>query len=554
MLSQISTPPSFGRSRWMSRGIILLAVAALVAVSSFSAATAAPSKAGHGVLNRAFKAIGGAEALVATSSLQIEASGEARVSFEGFDPGEVVAADAYSRSYSIDLDQNLIRVDVTRQPLFEVFQFFPEESFTIVANQDIGHLSDQALFTFPGDLATQHVSALWRQQMLFNPQLLLAEAVENPDAVTVGGITKLDGRPHRVLTFDNDVAPIRLYVDQRTALISKLVTTESNPLVRDVEVEVHYRDWQRSEGMPYPAQVELVVDGLSIWVENRTSFATNQRFPADHFDNLALADPTAYDPALAEFGQQSHHLVLSFFGAGFTYFPEQPIAAVVELAPGVHHVAADTGSIIVEQADGLVLLEAPLSPAHGSTLIDVASEISDQPISHIVQTHHHVDHASGVRSVVAAGAELVVGPGVGDLWGRVLTAESIIRPDALSQSPVDAVVREVAEGSSLTLDDDVNTITAYSVPGPHAGDMLVTAINTGDEVFVVNGDLYNGGFGFTVALPGPSIFFEALRTTGLIDASCNSELPMTIVSIHGVPLSLADALAEVDSLGIDVGC
>ncbi len=306
--------------------------------------------------------------------------------------------------------------------------------------------------------------------------------------------------------------------------------------------------------MPYPGQVELVVDGLSIWEENRTSFAIDQQFPAGHFDNLALADPAAADPELAEFGRQSHHIVLSFFAAGFTYFPEQPIMGVTELAPGVHHVAAGTSSLVVEQADGLVLLEAPLSPAYGSTLIDVVGEISDQRISHIIQSHHHVDHASGVRSLVAAGAELVVGPGVGDLWDTVLTARSTIRPDALSQTSVDAVVREVAEGSSWTLDDDVNTITAYSVPGPHAGDMLVTAINTGDEVLVVNGDLYNGGFGFTVALPGPSVFFEALRTTGLIDASCNSELPMTIVSIHGVPLSLADALAEVDALGIDVGC
>ena len=549
-----SNLPAIGRSRPAYRAMMTLALAALVTVLASSAATAVPPRASQGVLNRAFKALGGAEALATTSTLQIEATGDARVSFEGFDPDDVVGADTYIRSYSIDLDQDLIRVDVTRQPLFEVFQFFVEEEFTIVANQDIGHLSDQALFTFPGDLATQHVTALWRQQLLFNPQLLLAAAVENPEVVTVGGITKLDGRTHRVLTFANDVAPIHLFIDQRTALISKLVTTESNPLVRDVEVEVHYRDWQQSEDMPYPAQVELVADGSSVWEENRTSLVSNEQFPAGHFDNLDLADPTALDQALAEFGRQSHHLVMTFFGAGFTYFPEQPIRVVTELAPGVHHVAADTGSVIVEQVDGLVLLEAPLSPAYGSTLIDVAGGISDLPISHIIQSHHHVDHASGVRSVVAAGAELVVGPGVDDLWDRVLTAESNIRPDPLTQTSVDAVVREVAEHSSWTLEDDVNTVTAYSVPGPHAKDMLVTAIDTGDELFVVNGDLYNGGFGFTVALPGPSIFFEGLRNTGLIDANCNSELPMTIVSIHGFPLSLQDAIAEVEALGIEVGC
>ena len=549
---QASGHSSQGPSWRLSLTGMIAALAVLIPLIASPAAIAAPPENAHGVLNRAFNALGGAEVLSSTSNLQIEATGETRVPFEGFDPGEAVSANTYSGSYSIDVEQNLIRVDVTRQPLFEVFQFFPEESFTIVANEEIGHLSDQALFTFPGDLATQNVTALWRQQVLFNPQLLMAAAAENPEIVSVGGITKLDGRTHRILTIDNDVAPIHLFMDNRSALISKLVTTESNPLVRDVTVEVHYRQWQQGQDMPYPAEVELVVDGMSLWEESRTAFSTPDELPVGLFDDLALADPTAFDPALAEYGRQSQHLVLAFLAAGFTFSPDQPIFGINELAPGIHHVATDTSSIIVEQADGLVLLEAPLSPAYGSTLVDIAGDTSDKPISHIIQSHHHVDHASGVRSVVATGAELVVGPGVGDLWDQVLTAESTIRPDALSETPVTVARHEVAEGSSLTLDDDLNAITTYSVPGPHARDMLVTAINTGEEIIVFNADLYNTGLGFTLALPGPSILFEALRTTGLLDADCNSELPMTIVPTHGLPLSLPEALAEVGAS--NVGC
>lgn len=547
---QASGHSSQGPSWLRSLTGMTVVLAVLIALIAPAAATAAPPQSAHGVLNRAFNALGGVDVLTSASNLQIEATGETRVPFEGFDPGEAVSANTYSRSYSIDVEQNLIRVDVTRQPLFELFQFFPEESFTIVANEDIGHLSDQALFTFPGDLASQNVTALWRQQVLFNPQLLLAAAAENPEIVSVGGITKLNGRTHRILTFDNNIAPIQLFMDNRSALISKLVTTESNPLVRDVTVEVHYRQWQQGEDMPYPASVELVVDGLSLWEESRTAFSTPDELPGGLFDNLALADPTAFDPTLAEYGRQSQHLVLAFLAAGFTFSPDQPIFGINELAPGIHHVATETSSIIVEQADRLVLLEAPLSPTYGSTLVDIAGDISDKPISHIVQSHHHVDHASGVRSVVATGAELVVGPGVGDLWDQVLTAESTIRPDVLSAV---AVARhEVAEGSSLTLDDDLNAITTFSVPGPHARDMLVTVINTGEEIIVFNADLYNTGLGFTLALPGPSILFEALRTTGLLDADCNSELPMTIVPTHGLPLSLPEALAEVGAS--NVGC
>ena len=45
-----------------------------------------------------------------------------------------------------------------------------------------------------------------------------------------------------------------------------------------------------------------------------------------------------------------------------------------------------------------------------------------------------------------------------------------------------------------------------------------------------------------------------MRGLEIIDESCNSALPLTIVPAHGVPTTLEDSLAELAGIGVDVGC
>ena len=47
--------------------------------------------------------------------------------------------------------------------------------------------------------------------------------------------------------------------------------------------------------------------------------------------------------------------------------------------------------------------------------------------------------------------------------------------------------------------------------------------------------------------------FAALRNLDIIDQSCSSALPLTIVSAHGFPQSLETSLDELDGQRIDVG-
>ena len=116
-------------------------------------------------------------------------------------------------------------------------------------------------------------------------------------------------------------------------------------------------------------------------------------------------------------------------------------------------------------------------------------------------------------------------------------------------------VEEVPLDGAFSIQDGNVTITAHHLSAnPHADDMLITVVETGGEVFVYEADLYNAAFGLTLVLGGPESLFAGLRDLDIIDTSCNSAVPLTIIPTHGAPLSLADSLAELADLGIDVGC
>jgi glyoxylase-like metal-dependent hydrolase (beta-lactamase superfamily II) len=212
--------------------------------------------------------------------------------------------------------------------------------------------------------------------------------------------------------------------------------------------------------------------------------------------------------------------------------------------------------MVVVHSGGLVVLEAPGSPANGVALLEAVEDIAPgRAVTHLVQSHHHVDHAAGVRSFTAGGATVVVGSGADAFWSDVLVADSVVEPDLLSTVDDVGAIEEVAERSSTVLVDDGDVVVAaHHAPTPHAADMLITTIETGEAIVVYQADTYNTGTGFTLALPGPQVFFADLRALGYLDDACASSVPMTIVPAHGSSQSLEASLAEMDRLGIDVGC
>ena len=79
-----------------------------------------------------------------------------------------------------------------------------------------------------------------------------------------------------------------------------------------------------------------------------------------------------------------------------------------KLADGVFLILGGYASVAVDFKDYIVVIEGPQSEARAMQIIDAAKRlIPGKPIRYVVNTHHHIDHSSGLRTFVAEGATVI---------------------------------------------------------------------------------------------------------------------------------------------------
>jgi glyoxylase-like metal-dependent hydrolase (beta-lactamase superfamily II) len=145
----------------------------------------------------------------------------------------------------------------------------------------------------------------------------------------------------------------------------------------------------------------------------------------------------------------------------------------VEVAPGVQHAGGGTHhSLVVEMSDYLIVFDAPVSDAQSKWLLDSAkAKYPGKPVKYLVLTHHHMDHAGGLRAYAAQGATLVVGQGAAAHYRRVLAAPFTRNPDLPSRDLSRTEIIEVAD--KRVLSDGRREVQVVLVENPHAASTLI---------------------------------------------------------------------------------
>jgi len=169
-----------------------------------------------------------------------------------------------------------------------------------------------------------------------------------------------------------------------------------------------------------------------------------------------------------------------------------------EMADGVWRISGGTHhSVAVEFNDFVAVVEAPQNEARSSAVIaEVRQVIPDKPIRYVVNTHHHADHAGGLRTYVAQSATLITHAANEDYYNDVLLhpGTRTLQPDILSSrmpwfsSNRVPSVELVSDRHSVS--DDERTMDIYSVLRlGHAGTMLI--VHLPEERILINADLYS---------------------------------------------------------------
>ncbi len=167
-----------------------------------------------------------------------------------------------------------------------------------------------------------------------------------------------------------------------------------------------------------------------------------------------------------------------------------------QLADGVWLAIPDptdaTYTMIVEQANGIVIVEAGFDDLKGEAIIDwIAAKFPGKPITHAIMSHNHADHAVGVRPYAAAGATVVAHEAaVGFYEALINRPASKILLDALDRNPVTAKVQGVPADAPFRIEDEDHPVVVYPVYNRHTSDMVIADVEKDGILYL--GDLYIG--------------------------------------------------------------
>ncbi|MDY7226348.1 MBL fold metallo-hydrolase [Hyalangium rubrum] len=490
--------------------------------------------------DKAFAGIGGKAAIQGLQNFALETAGQRYVFGEGFKPDDIVLGNTS--------DGNLVRYDVQgnrlsirSQRTVNFLGFNAPQTFTEIINENLGYLEgSESIFGAPGgNLLPDRTAAIRRQQRLLNPHLILKDVAANPSSARDGGPAVLDGSLHQLLVVNDPVYPLSLYVNAQTGKLSKLVTLENDPLHRDVPVEVYYSGWEAagSGGLLFPKQVAIAVDGHLLHAETRKSVTVNGALDSAVFAFPAAASP-GYNADDASRGLANHQFLMSYASIGIPLEGLQTFIQPTKLTEGVWFLGGGShNSMAIEQADGVVILEAPLYPERSTAIINwVKNEPSfeNKRITHVLATHHHDDHSAGLRAFVAEGAKVVVHEVSAPHFRHIFRNPSTIRPDPLALKPTapTPTLITVPAGGSVTLPDATHPVGAYSLETGHAADMLLFHVPSAKVAF--SSDLFNpgqGGIG-----NGPKELYKSITQTHNLTVD-------TVAGGHGATAPIADLAA-----------
>ena len=277
-------------------------------------------------------------------------------------------------------------------------------------------------------------------------------------------------------------------------LVELVDTWIPNPIYGDMDYEMRYTRYKDFNGVKFPMLLHV-------------HHGDPRLNPAHNFYEYAVTDIKVNVPAPAP--------AVPDVVRNATLAPVR--VASQKLADGVWMMGGGThNSLLVEFKDYLALVDAPNNEERSLALIAEADKLAPgKQIRYVVNTHHHMDHAGGLRTFLSQGSTIVTHESNKDYYMTIpfYPAQWTLKPDRMSMynpmymisrrpAPIETVGGEVRGTAQYVVTDGNRILQVLHVQdmsyelgdnsyrqGNHSQDMLIAFLPK--EKILFNADLYS---------------------------------------------------------------
>ena len=401
----------------------------------------APQTPEQQFVDDAIAAIGGRSRVEAAKALTIQGEGV------NYNLGQDMKPDASTETFAItgygrqvDLAANRQRIEQIRTPKFAYFQGPQPQKQIQAVDGAVAFNVNPA-----GEASRLPARAeLDRRTEFFHHPLTTLHAALQP-STTVSNVRNVG--VNRQADFKTADLQWSMTIDAAGVPLSVSSKTY-HPNLGDVVITTTFAQYVDVEGLKLPAQLAGKVDDFTTWELH----VTKQSLDAQLATLIApekIAPPVAAAP----------NVTVESIGKGVWF-----------LAGQSHH------SVVIEFADHLMLIDAPLSEARALAVIDKAKTlVPDKPLTELVTTHHHFDHTAGMRAAIYDGLTVITQAGNKEWVDTMARRPHTIEQDMLAKNVSRLNIETVDEERAFK--DQSMTVMLYHVAGnPHSDTMLMAYI------------------------------------------------------------------------------
>ena len=303
------------------------------------------------------------------------------------------------------------------------------------------------------------------QGMRLQPDRLLLRALDDPAALRAIPPKLWRGELMDGVRFAQGADTVSLYFDRLSGLLTVSDLISDDPILGDRDGITWYLKWQDASGVKLPRQFDSYTNDRLLSHNDVTALVVN----------ATLSDTLFTIPdSIAQRAQQASAVVPAV------------VVSLVELAPGVWRAEGGSHhSLVVEQGTQLVVIEAPQSAVRFRAVLDtLKARFPARRVGLVVNTHHHWDHAGGVRAAMAAGLPVATHRRNVAFVRGIAAARKTVRPDALSRRQAVPVITSV--GDSLVLGTGDRRVVLYVLPTSHVEGMLAAYLPAARLLFAAD--------------------------------------------------------------------